>query len=100
MYLIITAAAAVAVTIVWYVNAPKDTFKLSTLCFIYWGATLMWLVDHVIAYINEGGAFFDTSADAALLGITVVLSGLIVWVIILLVRDPKGVFQKTLFAKR
>ncbi|HHV55192.1 MAG TPA: hypothetical protein GXX55_07075 [Firmicutes bacterium] len=96
MYLIITALAAVVVTIIWYVNAPKDMYKLSLLCFIFWGATLMWLVDHVMAYLMEGGKFFEVTADATLLGVNVVLLGLVVWLIVLLVTDPKGVFNRLL----
>ena len=94
MYLIITAAAAIITTIIWYVNAPGDKYKLSTLCFIYWGATLMWFVDHVMAYLTEGGEFFEITLDATLLGITVVVCGLLVWLIMQLVSDPKKVFNK------
>ena len=96
MYFIITALAAIVATIVWYTNAPEDKYKLGTLSLIFWGATLMWLVDHVMAYLIEGGAFFEINLDATLLGITVVLLGLIVWLIILLVSDPKKVFYKIL----
>ena len=96
MFLIITALAAVVSTIVWYAHAPEDKYKVSVLCFIYWGATLMWLVDHVMAYITEGGEFFEITLDATMLGVTVVLCGLVFWVVYLLIRDPKGVFAKIL----
>jgi hypothetical protein len=96
MFLIITALAAVVATIVWYVKAPDDPYKLSILCFIFWGATLMWLVDHVVAYLTEGGEFFEVTLDATLLGVTVVLSGLLLWIVVLLIKDPKGVFKKLL----
>ncbi|MHC1721849.1 MAG: hypothetical protein AB9836_01450 [Aminipila sp.] len=96
MYLIITAMAAIVSTIIWYVNAPDDRYKLSTLSLIFWGATLMWLVDHVMAYLTEGGEFFDISMNATLLGVNVVLLGLLLWIITLLVKDPKGVFIKLL----
>ena len=99
MYFIITALAAVVTTIIWYVNAPEDKYKLSILCFIYWGATLMWFVDHVMAYLSEGGEFFDITLDATLLGITVVICGLLAWTMILLIKDPKGVFKKLLQPK-
>ncbi|WP_027398658.1 hypothetical protein [Anaerovorax odorimutans] len=94
MYLIITALAAVITTIIWYVNAPDNKYKLGTLTLIFWGATLMWLVDHVIAFLTEGGEFFDTSLDATLLGITVTICGLLAWTIILLISDPKGIYKK------
>ena len=100
MFLIITALAAIIATILWYFNAPEDKYKLSTLCFIFWGATLMWLVDHVMAYLIEGGEFFELTLDATMLGVTVVLSGLIVWVVTLLIKDPKGVFNKLLQSEK
>ena len=62
------------------------------------GATLMWLVDHIMAYLMEGGEFFEISSVASLLGVNVVLLGLLLWIIVLLVKDPKGVF--TSFLKR
>jgi hypothetical protein len=99
MFFIITALAAIVVTILWYVHAPEDKFKLGILCFIYWGATLMWLVDHVMAYLMEGGEFFEITLDATMLGITVVICGLLAWIILLLIKDPKGVFAKLLKTK-
>ncbi len=94
MYFIMTAFAAVTATIVWYVNAPEDKYKLGLLSFIFWGATLMWFVDHVMAYLTEGGEFFEITLDAALLGVSVILLGLLAWIIALLISDPKGVFSK------
>jgi hypothetical protein len=91
-----TAFAAVTATIVWYVNAPEDKYKLGLLSFIFWGATLMWFVDHVMAYLTEGGEFFEITLDAALLGVSVILLGLLAWIIALLISDPKGVFSKLL----
>ena len=96
MFLLITAAAAIVATIVWYVNAPQDKYRLHILCFIFWGATLMWLVDHVMAYLAEGGEFLEITPDATLLGVAVVLTGLLAWVLALLIGDPKGVFHKLL----
>jgi hypothetical protein len=96
MFFIITALAAIVATIIWYVNAPNDKYKLNLLCFIFWGATLMWFVDHIMAYLAEGGEFFELTLDATMLGVNVVLLGLLVWLIVLLVSDPKGVFNKLL----
>jgi hypothetical protein len=56
----------------------------------------MWLVDHVIAYAQEGGQFFEISADATGLGLSVLILGLFVWLVRLLVGDPKGVLRTVL----
>lgn len=98
MTLLITIIAAVVATIVWYVNENRDAYKLGTLSFIYWGASLMWLMDFVAEYKELGADYFawelaDILNDA-LLGVSVVALGLVAWIIILLIKDPKGVLKK------
>ena len=100
MFFIITAFAAIISTIVWYSKLPNDSYKLGTLSLIFWGATLMWLVDHLIPYIEERGAFFELTLNATLLGIVVVLAGLALWLLILLISDPKDAIKKLLTAKK
>jgi peptidoglycan biosynthesis protein MviN/MurJ (putative lipid II flippase) len=96
MWLIMTALAAVITTAIWYIKAPEDKYKLGLLSLIFWGATLMWLVDHVMAYLTEGGEFFEVSPDATLLGISIIVLALCIWEIALLFSDPKGVLKKVL----
>jgi hypothetical protein len=96
VWFLLTALAAIIATALWYVNAPGDKYKLSLLSFIYWGAALMWLVDHVIAYAQEGGEFFEINTDATGLGFSVLLFGLLVWLVVLLVGDPKRVLKRVL----
>jgi hypothetical protein len=94
MWLLITGLAAVIASALWYVGAPDDRYRLGFLSLVYWGATIMWLVDHVIAYAQDGGAFFEVTAQATGIGVSVVLLGLLVWLVVLLVRDPKGVLGR------
>ncbi|KSV16202.1 hypothetical protein DA01_05885 [Dehalococcoides mccartyi] len=96
MWLIMTLAAAVITTAVWYIKSPNDKHKLGFLSLMFWGASIMWLVDHVIAYLQEGGEFLEINQDATLLGISVIIFGLLVWEIVLLASDPKGVIKKAL----
>jgi hypothetical protein len=96
VWLLMTALAAVITTAIWYVKAPDDKYKLGLLSLIFWGATLMWLVDHIMAYVTEGGEFLETNLDATLLGVAVIVLALFVWEIVLLVSDPKGVLRKAL----
>jgi len=96
MWLIMTALAAVITTAIWYINAPNDKYKVGILSLFFWGATLMWLVDHVMAYLTEGGEFFEINLDATLLGISVIILALLVWEIVLLISDPKGAWKKVL----
>lgn len=96
MWFILTALAAIVTTIIWYIKSPGDKYKLGLLSFAFWGATIMWLVDHVMAYVIEGGEFFETNLDATMLGISVIIFALLVWLIVLLTSDPKGVLKSAL----
>lgn len=88
MCLLITVLSAVITTIVWYVKIPKNPNKVGSLCLIYWGASLMWLVDAFFC-LAEGKLFLNLSLNDALLGFTVALCGLVAWVVILLFKGPK-----------
>jgi hypothetical protein len=96
MFLIMTALAAVIVTIIWYVKSPNDKYKLGLLSLMFWGATIMWLVDHIMVFAAEGGEFFEISTDATMLGVAVIVLALMVWAIVLVISDPKGVLKKAL----
>ncbi|MBR3082063.1 MAG: hypothetical protein IKH06_04320 [Clostridiales bacterium] len=101
MTLLITSFAAVIATIAWY-NVKADR-KLGTLALMYWGASLMWLVDSVVEYIEAGAEFFTpATADMindSYLGLSVVALGLIIWVIVLMVKDPDGKVRAALARK-
>ncbi len=104
MTLLVTAFAAVISTVLWYKNAPKSDMMLGVLCLMYWGASLMWLVDAVFEYAELKAEYF-TPAPAEMLndlflGLSVVALGLIVWLVILLIKDPRGVVKATLFKKK
>lgn len=98
MCLLITIIAALISTIVWYTHAENNTYKVGTLSMIYWGASLMWLIDAVFEYIELKADYFNQPlADLlndAILGVVVVVIGMIAWLVFLLCKDPKGVFKK------
>lgn len=103
MTLLTTIFAAIASTVFWYINAPKSQMQLGTLCLMYWGASLMWLVDAIFEYVEAGAAYFTPAPMDMLndfyLGLSVVALGLIIWLVILLVKDPKGVVKAALFQR-
>lgn len=102
MTLLVTVFAAIVCTVLWYKNAPKDKMKISALCWMFWGASLMWLVDAIFEYAELKAEYFSPAPEDMLndlfLGLSVIAFALIVWVVILLVRDPKGVV-KSAFTK-
>lgn len=93
MCLMMTAFAAVITTLVWYFKVSDKKLMLGTLALMYWGATIMWFVDGLFC-VAEGESFFDLSVSDALLGVLIVLCGLIAWVLMLIIKDPKKVWQK------
>ena len=103
MTLLITVFAAIISTIIWYVTACKSNMRVGTLALIYWGASLMWFVDAVFEFVEMGDAFFTPSAadmgNDAFLGISAVALGLMIWLVIVLIKDPKGVVRAAVLKK-
>lgn len=94
MWLVVLAMAAALSTAMWYPKAEKDVYMFKILSLILWGATIMVFVDHVMGYLMEGGEFFELSAEATVLGFVLLIAALIIWEIVLLIKDPKGVLYK------
>ena len=99
MTLLITVFAAVFVTVKWYTR-KDDSMKLGILCFLYWGASIMWFVDALFEYAELKAEYFtpalEDMVNDAFLGLSVVALGLVIWLIRLLITDPRGVIRKTL----
>ncbi|MCR5149882.1 MAG: hypothetical protein K6B52_01495 [Clostridiales bacterium] len=99
MTLLISVFAAIIVTVKWY-NRKDDSMKLGMLCFLYWGASLMWLVDAIFEYAELKAEYFtpalEDMANDAFLGLSVVALGLVIWLIRLLITDAKGSVHEAL----
>ena len=103
MTLLVTVFAAVVSTAIWYKNAPESKMQLGLLCWLFWGASLMWLVDAVFEYAELKADYF-TPAPADMLndlflGLSVVALGLVIWIVVLLIKDPRGVLRAKLYKK-
>lgn len=104
MTLLTSVFAAVICTAIWYKNAPKNDMMVGTLCLMYWGASLMWFVDAIFEYAELGAEYFTPEPVDMLndffLGLSVVALGMIIWVVVLLVKDPKGALKKALLKSK
>ena len=102
MTLVITVFAAVITTVIWY-NRKAENMKLGVLLFMFWGASLMWLVDAIFEYAELGSEYFSPALEDmindAFLGISVVAFALVIWVLVLLISDPKGTVRKAIKSK-
>ncbi len=103
MTLLTSLFAAIICTIIWYKKAPDKEMRMGTLSLIYWGASIMWFVDAVFEFAELKAEYFTPEPLEMLndffLGISVVALGLIIWLVILLIRDPRGVIKKMLSKK-
>ena len=103
MCLIISVIAAVISTLVWYGSASARECRISILCWLFWGASLMWLVDAAFEDAEQGAEFFTPALsdmlNDAFLGLSVVTLALVIWIAVLLVKDPKGIIRAALLKK-
>lgn len=104
MTLLVTVFAAVIATVVWYNRAPGSQMRVGTLALMYWGASIMWFVDAIFEYAELGAEFFTPAGADMLndlyLGLSVVALGLIIWLVIVMIKDPKGVIRAMLSGRK
>ena len=104
MTLLITLFAAIFVTAKLYKDNFKSPMHLEVLCFMYWGASLMWLVDAVAEYIQVGAEFFtpafEDMINDAYLGACVVALGAVIWLCYLFIKDPDGLVKNALLSRK
>lgn len=98
MTLLITILAAVAVTVIWYSSEKARRMKVDILMYMFWGASLMWLVDAAFEYAKLRAAYFTPASEDMVndtfLGFSAIAFALVVWVVILFVKDPDKVLKK------
>ena len=99
MTLLITVVAAVITTALWY-NRKNNDMQLHVLMFMFWGASLMWLVDAIFEYAELRAEYFTPALDDMIndtfLGFSVVALALVIWIVFVLIKDSKGVIRKSL----
>ena len=104
MTLLVSVFAAIICTVIWYKNGPKNEMMVGVLCWMFWGASLMWLVDAIFEYAELKAEYFTPEPADMLndlfLGLSVIALALIIWLVILLIKDPKGTVKETLFKKK
>ena len=104
MTLLIALIAAIIGTVIWYVSPKARKMKIGLMCYMYWGASIMWLVDALFEYTELGAEYFTPAltdmVNDSFLGICVVALGTIVWLFSMLISDPKGVIKGALTQKK
>ena len=104
MTLLVSVFAALITTAIWYKKQPDNEMKLGILCWLFWGASLMWLVDAIFEYAELGAEYFEPAlkdmANDLFLGLSVVALAMIIWLVVLLITDPKGAIKGKLLKKK
>lgn len=94
MWLVILAFSAIISTALWYSTAEDDKYMLRVLSLIFWGAAIMVFIDKVLGYLMRGEELIEMTLEAAALGFIAITVALLIWLIILLLKDLKGVLHK------
>ena len=104
MTLLITVLAAATTQLIWYASERARKLKIGVLCYMFWGASLMWLVDAIFEYAELGADYFTPAAGDMLndlfLGLSVIALALVVWVIVVMIKDPDGTIKKKIKGSR
>ena len=100
MTLLITIFAAVIATLIWYSSEKARKLRVGMLVSMFWGASLMWLVDAVVEFAEIRAEYFTPAAadmlNDAFLGVSVIALALVIWIVAVLIKDPNRVFAKKL----
>lgn len=99
MTLLLTFIAAIITTLIWYTNETARNLKIGILCYMYWGASLMWMCDAVAEYLELRAEYFQPYAqdmlNDAFLGVSVIVFALVIWLVVMIVKDPMGTVKKS-----
>lgn len=93
MTLLVSIVASLTFAFIWYFKDYKNKFQTGTMAIIFGAASIMWLVDAIYEYATLGAeVYFNPEIASVLndlfLGLAVVALGLLIWFIILIIKDP------------
>ncbi|MCR5666487.1 MAG: hypothetical protein K6G01_06620 [Eubacterium sp.] len=92
MTLLLTLISAIAVTIAYRYSEKAKVLRFRILCYLFWGASIMWTVDEIFVLMEEKSnypvAFMENVGDDALLGICVIVLAFAIWGVMLFFKKP------------
>lgn len=98
MTLLLTLIAAVISTVIWYVSEKARVLKCGLLCYMFWGASIMWMVDAIAEYIELRAEYFTPALEDMIndsfLGMSVIVLALVIWVVSVMIADPLNVIKR------
>ncbi|GEM_PF-1237972 len=85
MYFIALSLLAIISGFLWYRNRESNRYRLDILSLISGGATVMFLVDSLYRYLEEG-IFIEFSTEALTLSGLLVLVAVSLWLVVLIIK--------------
>ncbi|MEM1675731.1 MAG: hypothetical protein QXX35_05885 [Desulfurococcaceae archaeon] len=87
MYSIVLITLSIITSLIWFKNRDSR-LRLDILALITGSSGLMFLIDNIFSYLEEG-VFIETSTDTLILTVILVLFAIILWIVIILVKSMK-----------
>lgn len=87
MYSIVLITISILTSILWFRN-KKSKFRLDILALVSGSAGLMFLIDNIYSYLEEG-VLFTIDVETIVLTTVLVVFTIILWLTILLVKGIK-----------
>lgn len=99
MTLILTLLATAITLIILYGSEKARNMNINILCYMFGGASLMWTIDFIVELVKEGPEVVfhpqgEEILNEFLLALAVIALALLIWIIIVLIKDPKKIFKK------
>ncbi|MEM4532812.1 MAG: hypothetical protein QXU89_04020 [Desulfurococcaceae archaeon] len=87
MYSIVLITLSIITSLIWFKNRDSR-LRLDILALITGSSGLMFLIDNIFSYLEEG-VFIETSTDTLILTVILVLFAIILWIAVLLIKSMK-----------
>jgi len=87
LYSIVLITLSIITSLIWFKNRDSR-LRLDILALITGSSGLMFLIDNIFSYLEEG-VFIETSTDTLILTVILVLFAIILWIAVLLIKSMK-----------
>lgn len=99
MTLLLAVLAGFISSLIWYLSERARTLGIGILCYMFWGASLMWFVDAIFEYLELRAEYFTPAPVDMLndffLGLSVIVLALVIWMATIALKDPEGRFRRS-----
>lgn len=84
--------------LLWYRTRDSNRYRLDILTLICGGALIMFFIDSLYSYLEEG-IFIEFTVETFTLSIILILSAIILWLIILVIKNYQDILKQDILKK-